>query len=100
MTQVLASRDDAEIVKALEDYGLSVELDEKLGEILILALVKHVNIDHGSLTLVQGDTEIEYDHYSRKLWIYNEKKGEPLEVRLPQKSKAGYHNGYLWILLS
>jgi len=96
--QTLASRDIAEILKALQDYGLDVLFDEKINEILIPALVTHITIEYGDISMIQGDFELEYHNFSRKLYVYNEKKGEPLTIYFGRKSKAGYHNGHFWIL--
>jgi len=94
---IVTSRDIAEIVKILQDYGVGIEICGN--EIRIPALVTYVSVDYGDLKMIQGEIEIEYTHYSRHLWIYNEKKGEPLEIYFHRKSYAGFNNGYFWVLL-
>ncbi len=84
-------------MKILQDYGVSIEICGN--EIRIPALVTYVSVDYGDLKMIQGEIEIEYTHYSRHLWIYNEKKGEPLEIYFHRKSYAGFNNGYFWVLL-
>jgi hypothetical protein len=96
--QSLISHDVAEVLKALQEYGLDVLYDEKIGELLIPALVTHITIEYGDISMIQGEFELEYHNYSRKLYVYNEKKGEPLVIYFGRKSKAGFHNGYFWIL--
>ena len=99
MSQLLTTHDVAEIIKALQDYGVAIEFNTNTNEIEIPALVTYVNVDHGDLKMIQGDLELEYSHYSRHLWIYNEKKGEPLEIRFPRKSHVGFNNGYFWVIV-
>jgi hypothetical protein len=91
--------DVADLLKALKDYGLEVEFDEKIGEILLPALVTHISIDYGDIYMIQGNIEIEYQNFSRKLYLFSPEKGDPFEIYLPRKVKAGFHNGYLWLIL-
>ena len=94
---IITSHDIAEIIKALQDYGLAIEVCDN--EIRIPALVNYVSTDYGDLKMIQGENEIEYTHYSRHLRVSNEKKGEPLEIYFHRKSYAGFNNGYFWVLV-